>query len=123
MDLGSGRAERWSAARALRAAGIAGAKSDVSEAAIESRGRVKTRGGNQYATSPDGRFPFVLTTYRLTEHHTAGGMSRTLSHLAELQPEMFCEISMAMAQRTFDYSGRVGDDRDRRAERLRLMRW
>ena len=42
-----------------------------------------------------GRFQisFVLTTYRLTEHHTAGGMSRFLSHLAELQPEMFAEIS------------------------------
>ena len=25
----------------------------------------------------DPRFPYVLTTYRLTEHHTAGGMSRT----------------------------------------------
>jgi formate dehydrogenase major subunit len=35
----------------------------------------------------------VLTTYRLTEHHTAGGMTRTLSHLAELQPELFAEIS------------------------------
>jgi formate dehydrogenase major subunit len=36
-------------------------------------------------------------TYRLTEHHTAGGMSRTLSHLAELQPEMFAEISPELA--------------------------
>ena len=26
-------------------------------------------------------FPFVMTTYRLTEHHTAGGMSRTVAHL------------------------------------------
>ncbi len=59
---------------------------------------MRTRAGNQYATSPDGRFPFVLTTYRLTEHHTAGGMSRTLSHLAELQPEIFCEISIGMAE-------------------------
>jgi Fe-S-cluster-containing dehydrogenase component len=43
---------------------------------------------NPYADSPgDPRYPHVLTTYRLTEHHTAGGMSRTLSHLAELQPE------------------------------------
>ena len=40
----------------------------------------------------------MLTTYRLTEHHTAGGMSRTLSHLAELQPELFCEISLELAQ-------------------------
>jgi formate dehydrogenase major subunit len=42
-------------------------------------------------------FPFVLTTYRLTEHHTAGGMSRTVPHLAELQPELFCEVSPQLA--------------------------
>ena len=58
----------------------------------------RARPGNEYATSPDARFPYVLTTYRLTEHHTAGGMSRTLSHLAELQPELFCEISLELAQ-------------------------
>ncbi len=58
----------------------------------------KERPDNQYAKSPgDPRFPYVLTTYRLTEHHTAGGMSRTLSHLAELQPEQFCEVSPALA--------------------------
>jgi formate dehydrogenase major subunit len=45
----------------------------------------------------DPRFPFALTTYRLTEHHTAGGMSRWLSWLSELQPEMFCEISPELA--------------------------
>jgi formate dehydrogenase major subunit len=43
-------------------------------------------------------FPYVTTTYRLTEHHTAGGMSRYLSHLAELQPEFFCEISPELAK-------------------------
>jgi len=43
-------------------------------------------------------FPFVFTTYRLTEHHTGGGMTRTVPHLAELQPEMFCEVSPALAQ-------------------------
>src|SRR6202007_1154662 len=48
------------------------------------------RPDNQYAASPDPRFPYVLTTYRLTEHHTAGGMSRFLPHLAELAPELFC---------------------------------
>ncbi len=55
------------------------------------------RPDNPYASSPDERFPYVLTTYRLTEHHTAGGMSRTLSHLAELQPELFAEISPELA--------------------------
>ena len=44
-------------------------------------------------------FPYVLTSYRLTEHHTAGGMSRYVSHLAELQPEFFAEISPALAER------------------------
>ena len=58
----------------------------------------KARPDNRYADSPDRRFPHVLTTYRLTEHHTAGGMSRTLSHLSELQPELFCEISPELAR-------------------------
>jgi formate dehydrogenase major subunit len=46
----------------------------------------------------DDRFPYVITTYRLTEHHTAGGMSRWLSWLSELQPELFCEVSPELAQ-------------------------
>lgn len=45
----------------------------------------------------DPRFPYVLTTYRLTEHHTAGGMTRWLPWLSELQPEMFCEVSPELA--------------------------
>jgi len=57
----------------------------------------KERTDNAYATSPDARFPYVLTTYRLTEHHTSGAMSRTLAHLAELQPELFAEISPELA--------------------------
>ena len=58
----------------------------------------RARPDNLWADSPDPRFPHVLTTYRLTEHHTAGGMSRTLSHLAELQPALFCEISPELAR-------------------------
>ncbi len=52
---------------------------------------------------PSGRelgsevFPYVATTYRLTEHHTAGGMSRMLPYLSELQPEFFCEVSPLLA--------------------------
>jgi formate dehydrogenase major subunit len=51
-------------------------------------------------------FPFVATTYRLTEHHTAGGMSRWLPYLAELQPEFFCEVSPELAsQRHLENGG------------------
>ena len=56
-----------------------------------------TRDGNRIAPPADPHFPYVLTTYRLTEHHTGGGMSRFLSHLAELQPEMFIELSPELA--------------------------
>jgi formate dehydrogenase major subunit len=67
----------------------------------------KVRTDNAYANSPfDPRYPHVLTTYRLTEHHTAGGMTRTLSHLAELQPELFCEISPELAA---TIGARLGD--------------
>ncbi len=65
---------------------------------------------NRYAPS-DGSpgadvFPFVATTYRLTEHHTAGGMSRFLPYLAELQPEMFCEVSPELArERGLEHGG------------------
>ncbi|MGH3493674.1 MAG: molybdopterin dinucleotide binding domain-containing protein, partial [Sciscionella sp.] len=61
---------------------------------------------NRY--SPDGSpiFPYVFTTYRLTEHHTAGGMSRTLPYLAELQPAFFCEVSPALAaERGLEHNG------------------
>jgi formate dehydrogenase major subunit len=44
------------------------------------------------------KYPFVLTSYRLTEHHTAGGMSRTLPYLTELQPELFVEVSPELAE-------------------------
>jgi formate dehydrogenase major subunit len=57
-----------------------------------------TRDENRFAPPGDPRFPYVLTTYRLTEHHTGGGMSRFLSYLSELQPEMFAELSPELAQ-------------------------
>jgi formate dehydrogenase major subunit len=57
---------------------------------------------NRYQPSGDDPgsevFPYVATTYRLTEHHTAGGMSRWVPYLAELQPEFFCEISPQLAE-------------------------
>ncbi len=56
------------------------------------------REDNPYAPSEDPVFPYALTTYRLTEHHTAGGMSRWVPYLSELQPEMFCEVSPELAR-------------------------
>ncbi len=68
------------------------------------------REGNDYNPSAGeegaGVFPFVLATYRLTEHHTAGGMSRSVPFLAELQPEMFCEVGSELAaERGLEHGG------------------
>jgi len=52
---------------------------------------------NPYHATGDPRYPIVVTTFRLTEHHTAGAMSRNLPWLAELQPEMFAELNPALA--------------------------
>ncbi|PZG15701.1 formate dehydrogenase, partial [Nonomuraea aridisoli] len=56
---------------------------------------------NRYQPSGDEPgstvYPYVVTTYRLTEHFTAGGMSRFTPYLSELQPEMFCEVSPELA--------------------------
>jgi len=45
--------------------------------------------------SPD--YPYVITTYRLTEHHLSGVMSRYLPMLAELYESHFAEISHELA--------------------------
>ena len=42
-------------------------------------------------------FPYAATTYRLTEHHLSGVMSRWLPWLAELQPALFVERRPALA--------------------------
>jgi formate dehydrogenase major subunit len=50
-----------------------------------------------YSPPDSEEFPYIATTYRLTEHHTAGGMSRFLPYLAELQPQMFVEVHPDLA--------------------------
>lgn len=59
--------------------------------------RTYRRPESPYNPPGSPRFPYVLTTYRLTEHHTAGSMSRPLAYLAELQPALFCEVSTELA--------------------------
>ncbi|MBV8598521.1 MAG: molybdopterin-dependent oxidoreductase [Actinobacteria bacterium] len=51
-------------------------------------------------------FPYVVTTYRLTEHHTAGGMTRFTPYLSELQPQMFVEVHPDLArERGLEHGG------------------
>ena len=60
--------------------------------------RLFDRPDNPYNPPQDPRYPYVVTTYRLTEHHTSGAMSRWIPWLSELQPELFAEISPELAE-------------------------
>jgi formate dehydrogenase major subunit len=44
------------------------------------------------------KFPIICTTYRVCEMWQAGAMSRTLPWLAEVQPNMFVEVSKELAE-------------------------
>ncbi len=48
--------------------------------------------------SCDMRFPFVGTTYRVTEHWQTGCMTRHCSWLLEMQPQNFVEMSTELAK-------------------------
>jgi formate dehydrogenase major subunit len=55
------------------------------------------RPDNPYHTVGDPRYPYVMTTYRLTEHHAGGIPTRMVPSTAELQPEGFVELSPELA--------------------------
>jgi formate dehydrogenase major subunit len=55
------------------------------------------RRGNEYHDAGDPRYPYIFTTYRLTELHCGGIPTRVMPHTAELQPEAFVEISPELA--------------------------
>ncbi len=47
----------------------------------------------------DKRFPFVCSTYRVSEHWQTGLMTRWCPWLAEMQPDMFVEMSLELARK------------------------
>jgi formate dehydrogenase major subunit len=55
------------------------------------------RPDNRYHAVGDPKFPYVLTTYRLTEHHAGGTPTRSVPVIAELQPEGFVEMTPELA--------------------------
>ena len=59
--------------------------------------KIWQRPDNRLACAADQRFPYALTTYRLTEHHAGGTPTRSVPVTAELQPEGFAEISPELA--------------------------
>ncbi len=55
------------------------------------------RKDNKLAVVGDPNYPIVVTTYRLTEHHVSGPMTRWMPWLNALQPAMFAELSPELA--------------------------
>lgn len=60
--------------------------------------KIWERAGNELAPPEDPRYPYVFTTFRLTEIHCGGIPSRITPHTAELQPEAFVEIAPELAR-------------------------
>ncbi|MBE7211800.1 MAG: molybdopterin-dependent oxidoreductase, partial [Gluconacetobacter diazotrophicus] len=57
------------------------------------------RPGNELHEVGDPDYPYVFTTYRLTELHCGGIWTRASPHTAELQPEAFVEIPPELADK------------------------
>jgi len=57
----------------------------------------RNRKDNPLAPVGDEHYPIVITTYRLTEHHVSGPMTRWLPWLNALQPALFAELSPELA--------------------------
>jgi formate dehydrogenase major subunit len=55
------------------------------------------RADNPYHRVDDPDYPYVFTTYRLTEHHSGAIPTRYVPVTAELQPEGFAEIPTELA--------------------------
>lgn len=58
----------------------------------------KDRKDNPLAAVNDTDYPIVITTYRLTEHHVSGPMTRWMPWLNALQPTLFAELSPELAE-------------------------
>ena len=57
----------------------------------------KGRPDNRLSPVGDEHYPIVVTTYRLTEHHVSGPMTRWMPWLNALQPALFAELSPELA--------------------------
>jgi formate dehydrogenase major subunit len=55
-------------------------------------------GGPDTFATCDPKYPFVCSTYRVTEHWQTGVLTRWLPWLIEAEPQMFCELSVELGK-------------------------
>lgn len=53
---------------------------------------------NHLAEAGDPKYPYIITTYRVTEHYQSGALTRNIPWLNELMPELFIELSKELAR-------------------------
>ncbi len=53
---------------------------------------------DKYEKTCDPRYPYVCTTYRVTEHWQTGVLTRWQPWLLECQPQLFCEMDEELAK-------------------------
>ncbi len=53
---------------------------------------------DQFAKAADPNYPYVLTTYSLTEHWCGGGETRNVPNLLETEPQLYIEMSHELAK-------------------------
>ena len=68
---------------------------------------VSQRWYDNLATSEEDKqkFPYIMTTYRITEHYQSGIVTRNMPWLNELMPELFVEIDPELAEKLGISSG------------------
>ena len=114
LALRAQRAGGWAAADPLRAVGGAGRRTRSTR---RIRGIPVARTfnvvGNRYIDPGDPAYPIVVTTYRLTEHHT-GGRHEPLAAVARVRSCPSCSWRYRPSWRGNEGSGNagLGDDRD-----------
>lgn len=67
--------------------------------------RVYETPDDRFVAGLDPRFPYVGTTYRVTEHWQTGVMTRHMDWLMELEPQVFAEIDRELAKKKGIRSG------------------
>jgi len=55
-------------------------------------------GGPDAFATCDPKYPFVCSTYRVTEHWQTGVLTRWLPWLIEAEPQVFCEMSLELGK-------------------------
>ena len=121
------RPGRRPAAHALRAAGLAGAATSSTASSATRHGRssrTETTATTPIRDEPGrGVFPYVLTTYRLTEHFTAGGMTPLDALPVRAAARVLLRGLARAGRRARPGARRLGDDRHRARRHRGARAW